>query len=112
MREGSSFVAYLEDRLGVNGKVAVIVGGAGGRGGSIINFTSIEGHRAAPGVAVYAGMKWGVEGFSRSLAVELGPEGIRVNTIAPDMTPTEGMRGIRAGTGWDRYDDSPPSEMT
>jgi NAD(P)-dependent dehydrogenase (short-subunit alcohol dehydrogenase family) len=60
-------------------------------GGSIINLTSIEGHRAAPGFAVYAGMKAGVLNFTRTLAVELAPEHIRVNTIAPDMVPTEGI---------------------
>ncbi|MGE0384674.1 MAG: SDR family NAD(P)-dependent oxidoreductase [Gammaproteobacteria bacterium] len=65
-----------------------------GRGGSIMSFTSIEGHRAAPGFAVYAGMKAAVENFTRTLAVELAPERIRVNTIAPDITPTEGIRGI------------------
>ena len=65
-----------------------------GRGGSIINFTSIEGHRAAPGFAVYAAMKAAVENFTRTLALELGLDGIRVNTVAPDVTPTEGMRNL------------------
>src|ERR1700730_858387 len=49
--------------------------------GSIINLTSIEGHRAAPGFAVYSGMKAAVINFTRTLAVELGPTGVRVNTI-------------------------------
>jgi 3-oxoacyl-[acyl-carrier protein] reductase len=62
-----------------------------GEGGSIINLTSIEGHRAAPGYAVYAGMKGAVGNFARTLALELAPHGIRVNNIAPDQTPTEGM---------------------
>jgi 3-oxoacyl-[acyl-carrier protein] reductase len=62
-----------------------------GDGGSIISITSIEGHRAAPGYAVYAGMKGAVTNFSRTLALELAPDRIRVNTIAPDQTPTEGM---------------------
>lgn len=66
---------------------------AGERGGSIINLTSIEAHRAAPGFAVYAGLKAGVTNFSRTLALELASEGIRVNTIAPDMVPTEGILG-------------------
>ena len=69
---------------------------ATGRGGSIISFTSIEGHRAAPGFTVYAAMKAAVENFTRTLALELAPEGIRVNTIAPDITPTEGMRKLSA----------------
>jgi len=67
---------------------------AGGRGGSIINLTTIEAHRAAPNFAVYSAAKAGVTEFSRSLAVELAPEGIRVNNVAPDMTPTAGADGI------------------
>ena len=63
-------------------------------GGSIVNFTSIEGHRAAPGFAVYAAMKAAVANFSRTLAVELAPEGIRVNCVAADLVPTEGLEGI------------------
>jgi NAD(P)-dependent dehydrogenase (short-subunit alcohol dehydrogenase family) len=62
---------------------------AGGRGGSIINFTTIEAHRGAAGFAVYAGAKAGMTNFSRALAVELAPEKIRVNLIAPDTTPSE-----------------------
>lgn len=62
-----------------------------GDGGSIITLTSIEGHRAAPGYAVYSGMKAAVANFSRTLALELAPHGVRVNCIAPDFTPTEGM---------------------
>ena len=68
-------------------------------GGSIINLTSIEGHRAAPGFAVYAGMKAAVTNFGRTLAVELGPDRIRVNTIAPDMIPTEGILAFQAARG-------------
>src|SRR5207245_216558 len=50
--------------------------------------------RAAPGVAVYAGMKAALAEFGRTIAVELGPEGIRVNAVAPDIVPTEGMQSI------------------
>ncbi len=64
---------------------------AGGRGGSIVNLSTIEAHRAAPGFAVYSAAKAGVEQFARTLAVELAPEGIRVNNVAPDVTPTENM---------------------
>lgn len=65
-----------------------------GGGGSIINLTSIEAHRAAPRFAVYAAMKAAVTSFSRSLAVELAPEGIRVNTVAPDLVPTPGLQAM------------------
>lgn len=61
------------------------------RGGSIVNLTTIEAHRAAPGFTVYAGLKAAASNFARSLAVELAPRGIRVNCIAPDQTPTPGL---------------------
>ena len=61
-----------------------------GRGGSIVNFTTIEAHRGAAGFAVYAGAKAALTNFSRALAVELGAEQIRVNTLVPDTTPSQG----------------------
>ena len=59
--------------------------------GSIINLTSIEGVRAAPGYAAYAAAKAGVINYTKTAAFELAPHGIRVNTIAPDLTVTEGL---------------------
>jgi NAD(P)-dependent dehydrogenase (short-subunit alcohol dehydrogenase family) len=44
---------------------------AGGRGGSIINITTIEAHRAAPNYAVYSAAKAAVEQFARTFAVAL-----------------------------------------
>jgi NAD(P)-dependent dehydrogenase (short-subunit alcohol dehydrogenase family) len=64
---------------------------AGGRGGSIVSFTTIEAHRGAAGYAAYAGAKAGLTNFSKALAVELGPEKIRVNLLAPDTTPSESI---------------------
>ena len=63
-------------------------------GGSIINFTTSEAHHAAPGFAVYAAMKSAVTSLTRTLAVELGPDAIRVNCIAPKIVPTEAMDAI------------------
>ncbi|MCU1458321.1 MAG: short-chain dehydrogenase/reductase [Actinomycetia bacterium] len=60
-------------------------------GGSIINITSIEAHRAGPGFAVYSAMKAGQHSLAKSLALELGPKLIRVNCIAPDVIPTPGI---------------------
>jgi NAD(P)-dependent dehydrogenase (short-subunit alcohol dehydrogenase family) len=69
----------------------------GGRGGSIINVTSIEGMRAAPGYAVYAACKAAMINFTESMALEFSGDGIRVNAIAPDHTITPGGRGNRVG---------------
>jgi NAD(P)-dependent dehydrogenase (short-subunit alcohol dehydrogenase family) len=69
----------------------------GGRGGSIVNVTSIEGLRAAPGFAVYAACKAGVVSFTKSMALELAEHRIRVNALAPDHTITPGTRGNRVG---------------
>lgn len=69
---------------------------AGGRGGSIINFTTIEASRGAAGFAVYAGAKAALTNFTRALAVELSAENIRVNAIAPDSSPSAG--NVRALT--------------
>jgi len=63
------------------------------QGASIINITSIEAHRAAPGYAIYSAMKAAVANLSKSLALELGDRGIRVNCIAPDVIPTPGIGG-------------------
>lgn len=68
-----------------------------GRGGSIINVSSIEASRAAPGYAVYAACKAALNNLTRTLAVELAHHAIRVNAIAPDYTVTPGTRGQFAG---------------
>ncbi|MEE2030811.1 SDR family NAD(P)-dependent oxidoreductase [Rhodococcus chondri] len=70
---------------------------AGGRGGSIVNLTTIEAHRAAPGFAVYSAAKAAVEQFARTLAVEVAPDGIRVNNVAPDFVPTPNLARFGAG---------------
>ena len=67
-------------------------------GGSIINLTSVEAHRAAPGFAVYAAQKAAVAQLSRSLALELGSDRIRVNCIAPDLIPTPGVGPLEGGS--------------
>jgi 3-oxoacyl-[acyl-carrier protein] reductase len=69
---------------------------AGKRRGSIINISSIEGSRAAPGFAVYSACKGGMDTFTKTAAVEFAANGIRVNCIAPDIidtTVTAGLKG-------------------
>jgi NAD(P)-dependent dehydrogenase (short-subunit alcohol dehydrogenase family) len=69
----------------------------GGRGGAIVNVSSIEGSRAAPMFAVYAACKAGMINFTRTMALELAEHGIRVNCISPDHTVTPGNHDNRTG---------------
>ncbi|MDY6998591.1 MAG: SDR family oxidoreductase [Actinomycetota bacterium] len=68
-----------------------------GTGGSVINITSIEGVRAAPGYAAYSAAKAGVINYTRTASFELAPHGIRVNALAPDLTMTEGLQQMAPG---------------
>jgi 3-oxoacyl-[acyl-carrier protein] reductase len=73
------------------------------KGGCIINVTSIEGVRAAPGYAAYAAAKAGVINFTKTAALELAPHGIRVNALAPDITLTEGLASIAPAGAEERF---------
>jgi NAD(P)-dependent dehydrogenase (short-subunit alcohol dehydrogenase family) len=59
------------------------------RRGTIVNLSSTGAQRPMADNALYAGSKAAVESMTRCLAVELGPSGIRVNTVAPGATDTE-----------------------
>jgi NAD(P)-dependent dehydrogenase (short-subunit alcohol dehydrogenase family) len=67
---------------------------AGQRGGSIINISSSAAERGMPGTLSYSAAKAGVVGMSRTAAVELGPERIRVNTILPGNVLTNLIKGF------------------
>jgi NAD(P)-dependent dehydrogenase (short-subunit alcohol dehydrogenase family) len=56
------------------------------RAGAIVNVSSVEGLRGYPEDPVYAAFKSAVNAFTRSLAVQVGNDGVRVNAIAPDVT--------------------------
>jgi 3-oxoacyl-[acyl-carrier protein] reductase len=59
-------------------------------GGAIVNISSVVSTLGLPGGSVYGGTKAAVDAATRSLAKELGPRGIRVNSINPGMVGTEG----------------------
>ena len=59
-------------------------------GGSIINLSSTISLNPIPGTLIYCAIKAAVDSLAKTLAKELGPRNIRVNTIAPGMTESEG----------------------
>jgi len=58
-------------------------------GGSVVNISSVNGVRGHTGVAVYSATKAALDGMTRSLARELGPRNIRVNSVAPGYFESE-----------------------
>jgi 3alpha(or 20beta)-hydroxysteroid dehydrogenase len=58
-------------------------------GGSIVNISSLAGMKGYPGHGSYGASKWAVRGLSKTAARELGPSGIRVNTVHPGPIKTD-----------------------
>jgi NADP-dependent 3-hydroxy acid dehydrogenase YdfG len=71
------------------------------RGGTILNLSSIASRRALPGSAVYTATKAGLEAFSRVLAEELRPHGVRVGVLVPGAVDTP---------IWDTMGPTPPRD--
>jgi NAD(P)-dependent dehydrogenase (short-subunit alcohol dehydrogenase family) len=61
---------------------------AAGKGGSIIQLSSQMGHVGGPRRTLYCASKWGLEGLTKAMALDLAADGIRVNTIAPTFIET------------------------
>ncbi|WP_332658771.1 SDR family NAD(P)-dependent oxidoreductase [Brevundimonas sp.] len=87
--------------LNVNLKAALFVAQAVAKGlldtrkpGSIINVSSQMGHVGGGGRSLYSASKWGLEGLTRCMAIDLAPHGIRVNTICPTFIDTALTRPI------------------
>lgn len=67
------------------------------RGSTVVNVSSISGIRGSALQSVYCTTKFGLIGMSKSLALELGPKGIRVNCVAPGYIDTPTNAGIVKG---------------
>jgi NAD(P)-dependent dehydrogenase (short-subunit alcohol dehydrogenase family) len=87
--------------LDLNLKSALFVAQAVAKGlieankpGSIINLSSQMGHTGLGGRCLYASSKWGLEGLTRCMAIDLAPHAIRVNTICPTFIDTALTRPI------------------
>ena len=88
--------ADLDDVLNLNVKASFYVAREVARGllarglpGSMINISSQMGHVGGPRRTVYCATKHAIEGLTKALAWELGPSGIRVNTLCPTFIETE-----------------------
>jgi 3-oxoacyl-[acyl-carrier protein] reductase len=116
IRDGLLFSLSDEDVeavLDVNLKAAFRITRAAGkhmmqrRVGVIINISSAAASRPGRGQSNYAAAKAGLEGFTRALAVELAPKGIRVNAVAPGVIESEMTRAIREAASQDLLDRIP-----
>jgi NAD(P)-dependent dehydrogenase (short-subunit alcohol dehydrogenase family) len=76
---------------------------ASGRG-TVINVSSIHGTVPSWGNSVYAAAKAGLELFTKTIAIELGPDGVRVNALAPGAIETDMNREILDEIGRDRFE--------
>ena len=78
-----------------------VAGGMAERGrGSIIAFSSIRAEVVEPGQGIYAATKAGIRQMVRALAAELGPQGVRVNAIAPGIVETPLTQPIKNNPEW------------
>lgn len=77
-------------------------------GGSIVNVASVSGLQGQAWASAYSASKWGIRGLTRTAAIELGPDGIRVNTLVPGVIKTAMLPPDRSGAERDtRFDRLP-----
>jgi 3-oxoacyl-[acyl-carrier protein] reductase len=71
-----------------------------GRGGSIVNISSIAGKRLAPFTAAYAASKAGLQALTACMAQEVATAGVRVNAVCPGLVDTSRMDDLGREEGW------------
>ncbi len=71
------------------------------RTAGIVNFSSPAADQGYPNTAIYAAIKGAIITLTRTLAVELGPQGVRVNAVTPGAVPTPGARAIVDEAGYE-----------
>jgi len=100
--------------IGIKGMVWLSQGAAkamGDDGGSIINITSITSTTGFPKATMYGALKGAGASMTRQLAVELAPNGIRVNAVAPGFIPTPGSLTVVDQAGVDRRESRTPLRL-
>lgn len=73
---------------------------------SVVNISSVHATATSPGIAAYAASKGGLSSLTRAAALDLGPDGIRVNAVAPGAIDTPMLRA-----GLTRQADAEPAEV-
>lgn len=91
--------------LGVRAVASVLRAGGGG---SIVNVSSIDGLEGMNSTVAYSASKWGMRGLTRSSAIELGRDSIRVNTVCPGMGNPEMFTPFIAGFDLGLYMEKAP----
>ncbi|MCF0055228.1 SDR family NAD(P)-dependent oxidoreductase [Dyadobacter sp. CY356] len=76
----------------------------GGKGGNVINISSVAGRYPLPNASLYSSTKAALDAFTITLSKELGAKNVRINTILPGATDTEGAdsAGVTAGSEYEK----------
>lgn len=85
----------------LNGIQAVLPAMRAAGKGAIVNIASISALRATPGIVGYGISKWALRGLTRNAAVELAPDGIRVNVVLPGAVDVQMIKDGEAPAGKD-----------
>jgi 3-oxoacyl-[acyl-carrier protein] reductase len=100
--------AVIDQMLGIGikgavwGAQALLAHRRAGRGASIINMASPVAERGYPNTSIYSSVKGALVTLTRTLSAELGPQGVRVNALAPGSVPTPGAVGLNDKAEYER----------